>query len=78
MLVATDASGPRLFEELAAKFSRFVAVLRDVADGLFAQNAGDAMSLLKLYERWQKTGSPRAGEALARCGLVPSRSGGVS
>lgn len=78
LLGAGDGHGPGIFTELADHFARFVTVLRDVADGLFSAVGPDATSLVKLYERWQRTGSPRAGEALVARGLVPIRGGGLS
>jgi len=83
MLRTTDRSnGPRapeLFEELADKFTAFVHVLGNVADGFFARSAqsGDS-GTLRVYERWLHTGSRQLAAALANRGLMPSRGpGGV-
>lgn len=57
-----------LFEELAAKFQRLVDVLNEVAD--MAKPAND-QDVLRLYEIWLKTGSPRARQQLDRCGVIP-------
>jgi hypothetical protein len=57
-----------LFSELAAKFQRLVDVLNEVADT--ARPASD-QDVLRLYEIWQKTGSPRAHRLLCSRGIVP-------
>ncbi len=57
-----------VFAELAAKFQRLVDVLNDVAD--MARPATDR-DLLRLYEIWLKTGSPRARRLLGELGVVP-------
>jgi hypothetical protein len=60
-----------LFDELARKFARFVDVLSEVS----ARDAGRAQpTVLRLYERWQKTQSRWAARALAELGIV-ARSG---
>ncbi len=58
-----------LFEELADKFIRFVDVLSDVAH---RSRLGSDTSLLKLYERWLKTGSKKAYDLLVEQGMVPN------
>ena len=75
-LLQGDDGGLDLFGELSQKFQRFVAVLREVADGLFASSVHDEESVLRLYERWQKTGSPRLGQELVSRGLVPAKAAG--
>jgi hypothetical protein len=57
-----------LFAELASKFQRLVDVLNEVAD--MARPAND-QDVLRLYEIWLKTSSPRAHRQLQRCGVVP-------
>jgi hypothetical protein len=57
-----------LYAELAAKFQRLVDVLNEVAD--MAKPATD-QDVLRLYEIWLKTSSPRARKLLQRCGIVP-------
>jgi hypothetical protein len=77
MLKKGDGGGLDLFGELAGKFQRLVAVLREVADGIFS-GGHDPGSILRLYERWQRTGSQKLGRELAARGLVPLKpSGGV-
>jgi hypothetical protein len=64
-----------LFGELASKFGVFVDVLADVADSTTAMGAGagTAQSLVKVYERWLRTGSEKLATALTSHGLVPQR-----
>lgn len=72
--------GPDLFEELSHGFLRYVRVLATVADGLFANSAqvNDA-GMLRIYERWLRTGSAQLATALAAQGVVPTRGrGGVN
>ena len=57
-----------VFAELAAKFQRLVDVLNDVAE--MARPASDR-DVLRLYEIWLKTGSPRARQLLSEQGVVP-------
>lgn len=68
--------GPNVLSELAIKFDRFADVLRDVAEGTLASNARDQRSVLKLYERWLKTGSARLAEELGVHGIIPGRGAG--
>lgn len=69
---------PDVLSELAAKFDRFAAVLADVAEGTIACGARDERSVVKLYERWLKTGSSRIAEELGARGIVPTRGAGGS
>jgi hypothetical protein len=58
-----------LFEELATRFPKFVEVLNEVSEGMsLTSNAG----LLRLYERWLKTGSQRVADQLSKEGIVPT------
>ena len=59
-----------LFMELAAKFQRLVDVLNDVAEMAYTHTDKD---ILRLYEIWLKTGSPRAHSILQRLGVAPVR-----
>ena len=73
---AAAAEGPPdrdLFGELATKFDVFVDVLGDVADSTIAMSAASSKGLLKVYERWLRTGSDRLAQALSTHGLVPTR-----
>ena len=66
-----------VFLELAQKFQRLVDVLNDVAEMAHEHSDKD---ILRLYEIWLKTGSPRAYSILRRLGVAPvaARSGVLS
>jgi hypothetical protein len=66
-----------VFLELAQKFQRLVDVLNDVAEMAYDHSDKD---ILRLYEIWLKTGSPRAYGILRRLGVAPvaSRTGALS
>ena len=57
-----------IFEELARKFHRVVDVLNEVADTAYVHTDRD---ILRQYEIWLKTGSPRARAILERLGASP-------
>lgn len=57
-----------MFAELARKFQRLVDVLNEVAEVAYVHNDKD---VLRLYEIWIKTGSPRAYAILRRLGVGP-------
>jgi len=57
-----------VYAELAHKFQRMVDVLNDVAE--MARPATDK-DVLRLYEIWLKTGSPRARHLLCQLGIEP-------
>jgi len=62
------AALPEVFAELAKKFQRLVDVLNDVADMAYVHTDKD---VLRLYEVWLKTRSPRAFDILRRLGVAP-------
>ena len=66
----TDTFSP-VFAELAAKFIAFVDVLSEVSE---RSSCASNMDLLRLYERWLKTGSRRSGQLLVERGVVPNSS----
>jgi hypothetical protein len=68
-----DDATPDLFGELAHKFDAFVDVLADVANATLAMGDDSSRGLLKMYERWLKTGSERLANALTSRGVVPTR-----
>lgn len=74
---AKDLSAPDLFAELAEKFRMFVSLLADVAESLRARSARTDGAVVKLYERWLKTGSSTLGDALMARGMVPLRGTGL-
>lgn len=69
-------NAPDLFFELAENFGRFAELLTDVAERLALSAAPSSVSLLKLYERWLKTGSETLGSELAGRGVLPVRGAG--
>ena len=66
----TDTFSP-VFAELAEKFIVYVDVLSEVSE---RSSCSSNMDLLRLYERWLKTGSRRSGQLLAERGVVPNAS----
>ncbi len=68
-----DESGPDLFGELAEKFDIFVDVVAEVADATIAMGTTSSKGLLRVYERWLKTGSERLASALTSRGVMPTR-----
>ena len=70
-LVATDDMLSPIFAELSDKFVAFVDVLSEVSERTPLTNDAD---LLRLYERWLRTGGRRNGDLLAEHGIVPNAS----
>jgi hypothetical protein len=62
-----------VFDELSEKFSDFVDVLTEVSERTSLTSNTD---LLRLYEKWLRTGSRRSGDLLAARGIVPNGSVG--
>lgn len=60
-----------VFDELAGKFPAFVDVLGEVSGQTALTTNSD---LLRLYERWLRTGSKRCGSLLVARGIVPNAS----
>lgn len=71
-----EDQGFDIFAELAKDFASFVAVLAEVANATVAKSVATSRSVLKLYERWLRTGNEKLGEALASQGFVAPRGGG--
>jgi hypothetical protein len=71
-----SASGHNVLDELAHKFDRFVEVVSEVSDGALAAGGGSDAGVLKLYERWERTGSERLAEALGSLGVCPVKASG--
>jgi hypothetical protein len=65
-----------VLSEMAMKFDRFAGVLADIAEGTIACGARDERSVVKLYERWLKTGSSRIADELGARGILPTRGPG--
>ncbi|MDP9150746.1 MAG: hypothetical protein M3O36_12515 [Myxococcota bacterium] len=70
---APKEQGPDLFAELARNFEGFVDVLQDVADATVAMGVESSRGLVRVYERWLKTGSERLASALTSRGMMPTR-----
>ena len=62
-----------VFGELVAKFRPLVAALGELADGLFTGPADGPEGIVRVYTRWQRTGSARLGRELMTRGLVPMK-----
>jgi hypothetical protein len=59
------------FAELAGSFLSFVDVLNDVSEQCTVTTNAD---VLRLYEKWLRTGSRRDGQRLVERGIVPNAS----
>jgi len=60
-----------VYAELGEKFVGFVDVLAEVSERTSCSSNTD---LLRLYEKWLKTGSRRSGQLLVERGVVPNAS----
>ena len=67
---SSDVLSP-IFTELSEKFSVFVDVLTEVSERTSLTSDSD---VLRLYEKWMRTGSRRNGSLLAEKGIVPNES----
>lgn len=63
-----------IFDELSDRYRDCVEVIAEVRDETGEQSDGD---ILRLYEQWLATGSPRAAEKLKKLGVVPTRTVGT-
>jgi len=68
--VESDTFSP-VFAELAEKFIAFVDVLSEISERTSCTSNSD---LLRLYEKWVKSGSRRSGQLLVERGVVPNAS----
>jgi len=73
---AADETAPDLFFELAENFERFAELLTAVAENLSLAAAPSSVGILKMYERWLKTGSESLGSELLEHGVLPVRGAG--
>jgi hypothetical protein len=64
----TDTFSP-VFAELAEKFVGFVDVLSEVSE---RTSCASNLDVLRLYEKWLRTGSRRSGQLLVERGVVPN------
>ena len=58
-----------VFSELASKFVGFMDVLTDVSEHTSLVSNAD---LLRIYDRWMRTGSRREGQRLVERGILPA------
>ena len=65
-----DAFG-QVFSELARRFVPYMDVLSDVSEQSGMRSSTD---VLRLYEKWLRTGSPRDGQRLIDRGVLPNGS----
>ena len=65
-----DAFG-EVYAELGRKFVPFMDLLTDISERTGQASPQD---ILRLYERWIRTGSPRTGRQLAEKGIAPNPS----
>lgn len=66
-----DEAFAEVFHELASKFVGFMDVLSDVSERTALAAPTD---VLRLYEKWLRTGSDRDGQRLLDRGILPNRS----
>lgn len=66
--VSRDFGFAGIYEELAARFQVMVELLNEVSDRLLL---GTEAGVLRLYERFQRTGSARVARLLAERGMSP-------
>jgi hypothetical protein len=60
-----------VFSDLARNFVPFTDVLADISEQTSTRSSLD---VLRLYEKWLRTGSPRDGQRLADRGIIPNAS----
>jgi hypothetical protein len=60
-----------VFGELARKFVGFMDVLADISE---RTNLASTTDILRLYEKWLRTGSARDGQRLVERGILPNQS----
>lgn len=65
-----DALGD-VFSELSRKFVSFMDVLAEVSE---QSGVRSSVAVLRLYEKWLRTGSPRDGQRLLDRGILPNAS----
>jgi hypothetical protein len=70
-LSQADDAFQDVFAELASKFVGFSDVLADISERTGFTSSHD---LLRLYEKWLRTGSDRDGQRLIERGILPNRS----
>jgi hypothetical protein len=66
-----DEAFADVFGELACKFVGFMDVLADISE---RTTLGSTTEVLRLYEKWLRTGSARDGQRLIERGILPNQS----
>lgn len=69
---ASEAPRVRVYQDLSRRFRTFAEVLEEVGESTTLRTPQD---IVKLYDRWRRTGSPRLAERLTREGVYPTRGG---
>jgi hypothetical protein len=72
-LSRADDAFPEVFAELSRKFVSFTDVLADVSERTALTSNSD---VLRIYEKWLRTGSMRDSQRLIERGIVPNSSVG--
>ena len=68
---ADDDAFAEVFGELARRFVGYMDVLADISERTALTSTAD---VLRLYEKWLRTGSERDGRRLVECGVLPNYS----
>jgi hypothetical protein len=68
---AEDEAFAEVFAELARKFVGFMDVFADISE---RTALGSTTEVLRLYEKWLRTGSARDGQRLIERGILPNQS----
>ena len=71
---AEDDAFAEVFGELSRKFVGFMDVLSDISE---RSTLGTSTDVLRLYEKWLRTGSQRDAERLVEHGILPNHSSGT-
>jgi hypothetical protein len=66
-----DEAFAEVFGELSRKFVGFMDVLADISD---RTGLASATEVMRLYEKWLRTGSERDGQRLVERGILPNQS----
>jgi hypothetical protein len=66
-----EESFAEVFGELSRKFVGFADVLADISE---RTNLASTTDVLRLYEKWLRTGSARDGQRLVERGILPNQS----
>jgi hypothetical protein len=66
-----DEAFAEVFGELSRKFVGFMDVLADISD---RTSLASATEVMRVYEKWLRTGSERDGQRLVERGILPNQS----